>query len=301
MSEHVWIWEDAPDDSLGRWKPPSSSGDGGGGIDEHDAARATKLVANWCEGFVSALDLCPWARSSLRTPGAMRFFLVPPSREAMDGIMSESDPYEERRRMGEIVDAVAGRFQAEILATDGDDDEDAASSEASALENAAIYFVVFLPNDETAATAAETAVLPESFYEFVDWFTELEEDWPEELDDVIVAPFHPAWEFGTVDGDEDADLADLEACLDYEKRSPYPLVTLVSAGVVDRAGATATESIGERNRRVLMEIEAEQRTRRGSPDGETEGSRHANYASVGELWRSAVYGDAAEEAKKRQC
>jgi len=38
----------------------------------------TKRTINWCNEFVMKLDLCPWAKASLQTKGAMRFFLVPP-------------------------------------------------------------------------------------------------------------------------------------------------------------------------------------------------------------------------------
>ena len=157
-------------------------------------------------------------RASLQTPGAMRFFLVPPS----DSISSES---KQRQHMETIVASVTERFQTEIL-TSTTECKDGDESPSAILEKAAIYFVVFLPNENESAT-----MLPESFFDFIDWFTELEEDWPEEYDNVIVAPFHPSWEFGGMDDDP---------CLDYEKRSPYPLVTLVSTDVVEKAGATVT-------------------------------------------------------------
>ena len=261
--EHVWIWQDEES-----WKQPDDS--------NVSAAQTTKsLVQNWCEKFVLELDLCPWAKASIQTPGAMRFFLVPPLSDASTEMLESMTADEidrldgkRRQRMEEIVQSVTKRFQDEILTYDGDDDE----TPSSILEKAAIYFVVFLPNDDMEGTTT-MPLLPDSFFDFIDWFTELEETWPEDSDNVIVAPFHPSWEFGDVD--------DLEACLDYEKRSPYPLVTLVSTDVVEKAGATVTEAIGEHNRQVLLDIEKEMKSQID--------------ASVGDLWLSAVYGKATEK------
>ena len=53
------------------------------------------------------------------------------------------------------------------------------------------------------------------FVDFYNWFDEMEATW-ELIDDVIVAPFHPDWVFA---GEPES--------LQYEKRSPYPTVTLL--------------------------------------------------------------------------
>lgn len=264
--DHVWIWQDEES-----WKQPDDS-------NVSAAQTAKSLVENWCEKFVLELDLCPWAKASIQTPGAMRFFLVPPLSDASSEMLESMTADEidrldgkRRQRMEEIVQSVTERFQDEILTYDGDGDE----SPSSVLEKAAIYFVVFLPNDDME-DANTVPLLPDSFFDFIDWFTELEETWPEESDNVIVAPFHPSWEFGGVD--------DVEACLDYEKRSPYPLVTLVSTDVVEKAGATVTEAIGEHNRQVLLNIEQESIQKKSQLN-----------ASVGDLWLSAVYGKATKK------
>ena len=254
------------------------------------------------------------------------------------------DEEHERQRMNSIIETVAQRFETEILnhpssngfdePQDDDNDEDDASlpesssSPSSVLERAAIYFVVFLSHDETRIPDAPPQpspplLLSESFPDFLDWFTELEEDWPEELDDVIIAPFHPRWEFGGGGGGggTEDDEYDDEACLDYEKRSPYPLVTLVSTGVVENAGTAVTEAIGDHNRDVLLGIEARSRRASGEDRDDvdedddhhhqstatdktssssssssiipaTEDNQHHGYRnkSVGELWRAAIYG-----------
>ncbi len=271
--EHVWIWHDEE-----TWRQPDDSK---GGMSVSVANTVKTLVQNWCEKFVLELDLCPWARASLQTQGAMRFFLVPPfqdtSSERLESMKTEDiDRLDDKQRqtMEDIVQSVTERFHNEILTYDSDSEE----HPSSILEKAAIYFVVFLPNEKTEATNT-ISLLPDSFFDFIDWFTELEETWPEESDNVIVAPFHPSWEFG---GTSDV----LEACLDYEKRSPYPIVTLVSTDVVEKAGASVTEAIGEHNRQVLLDIEQE------SMQQKKKSNRNA---SVRELWLSAVYGKAAKK------
>ncbi len=263
--EHVWIWEDDRGvDGSGIWKHPNDPDV------KKIAKEVTKLVTNWCKNFVLELDLCPWAKASLQTSGAMRFFLVPPLKpETDDGIDLEMFQEKLEQWMERIVEAAAEQFQAEILATESVDNNEASSIQ---LEKAAIYFVVFLPNDDDS-------LLPNSFVDFSYWFMDMEENWKEEYDDVIVAPFHPCWTFGQDDGDNHS----ITACLDYEKRSPYPLVTLVSTEVVENAGAVVTEAIGEHNEQVLVGIETEHKC-------DSNKKSHMN-ASVGDLWRSAVYGN----------
>jgi len=339
--EHVWIWEDDTEtESSGTWKRVEQTTQSGSQqqqqqqhqqqqqqmvpISASTTETVTSLVRNWCEDFVLALDLCPWAKASLQTRGAMRFFLVPPSFQASKAASASEMTLEERydleefetQRMGRIVDNVAGRFQAEILNPTTTTTTTAMASSLmepelecddaaapSVLERAAIYFVIFLSPTDTSSPSP-FPLLSDSFPDFIDWFTEMEDNWPEEFDDVIVAPFHPSWEFGSPSaGDYSVD-ANSEACLDYEKRSPYPLVTLVSTGVVEKAGMAVTEAIGEHNKGVLMGIE-EKKQQEGLPGNENreeeedgveskgmEGiakKSHAN-ASVAELWWSAVYG-----------
>jgi uncharacterized protein len=93
------------------------------------------------------------------------------------------------------------------------------------LESAAIFFIVFPACD---------------FGDYYNWFDEMEAEW-ELMDDVIVAPFHPDWVFA---GEPES--------LQFEKRSPYPTVTLVSTRVVDKAGEEATKQIGLQNEKTLL-------------------------------------------------
>lgn len=94
------------------------------------------------------------------------------------------------------------------------------------VESAAIFFVIF-PNCD--------------FADFYSWFDELEDTW-ELMDEVIVAPFHPDWTW--TKGESES--------LQFEKRSPYPTVSLVSTRVIDAAGEDVTRQIGVQNEKTLL-------------------------------------------------
>lgn len=83
----------------------------------------------------------------------------------------------------------------------------------------------------------------DDFSSFYSWFDELEARFEFQDDFVTLAPFHPEWQFG--DGPPE---------LDIEKQSPYPTVTIVCTSVIEKAGAAATEAIGEHNERVLLDM-----------------------------------------------
>jgi hypothetical protein len=93
--------------------------------------------------------------------------------------------------------------------------------------NKAIFFIVFLHENMM------------NFAAFYDWYVALEDEW-DLGDDVTLAPFHPNWTYG----DDDDPL-----CM--EKRSPYPLVSLVATRVIDQAGEAATERISATNEQIL--------------------------------------------------
>ena len=60
------------------------------------------------------------------------------------------------------------------------------------------------------------------FFEFHDWFEELEESFDNDF--VTLAPFHPEWQFGGGPVEHFFEL-------DFEKQSPYPTVTIVCTSV----------------------------------------------------------------------
>lgn len=82
-----------------------------------------------------------------------------------------------------------------------------------------------------------------SFEEFYDWYLDLEDSWLDQADGneqhtanfVTLAPFHPEWEY--VD----------KNVVQFEKRSPYPTVSIVSTAVIDKAGPSVTQQIGDTN------------------------------------------------------
>jgi hypothetical protein len=89
------------------------------------------------------------------------------------------------------------------------------------------------------------------FGDFYDWFCEVEESyWDIENDEdgsyiqdkITLAPFHPDWAF---DGDD--------VSLSFEKKAPYPTVTLVWTAVIDAAGEVVTNKIAEQNEATLCD------------------------------------------------
>jgi hypothetical protein len=98
--------------------------------------------------------------------------------------------------------------------------------------NVAIAFVVCQTNDW-------------DFYEFYDWFEELEQSFEDDF--CTLAPFHPEWQFGGGPVEHFLEL-------DIEKQSPYPTVTIVCTSVIDKAGEAATDQIAQHNERVLLEM-----------------------------------------------
>ena len=84
------------------------------------------------------------------------------------------------------------------------------------------------------------------FESFYNWFVDFEDSWveDEDNDDITLASFHPDWCFAS---DNTEDLV-----LSFEKKTPYPTVSIVSADVIDRAGETATKQIGLDNEKTLL-------------------------------------------------
>ena len=97
------------------------------------------------------------------------------------------------------------------------------------------------------------------FADFYTWFCTVEEDdWDDEdCDDsdegveddaqsqVTLAPFHPGWMF------EDDGTAATNPSLQFEKKSPYPTVTLVWTDVIDKAGPLVSSKIAAQNEITL--------------------------------------------------
>ncbi len=63
-------------------------------------------------------------------------------------------------------------------------------------------------------------------------------------DEITIAPFHPDWSFASSSSSQNP--------LDYEKKSPYPTISLVRSSVIIKAGEEATGRIGIHNEEVLQ-------------------------------------------------
>lgn len=227
------------DDQSKEWVPAST--------DFTDvSAMVVQSTYAWCHDFVLQLQLCPWAKASIETPSALQIFVIDPKDPLPANVVSPT----------EVIESLARRFQDFLEETTN------LPNQPSNLESAAIFFVVFAErngsttssrnsSNDTSTTSpmARTGLDFLDFLDFYDWFVELEDDWSQE--DVIVAPFHPQWSFATGDEDENDNLQNL----DFEKRSPYPTVSLVASRVVEAAGEEVTAKIGTHNEQVLLEAD----------------------------------------------
>jgi len=277
-SQHVCSFEQTSA-ILWRRQDASSSmaSDGGNKTDDvDDASTTTKTTATanksktksvqqtwqWCQHFVVPLNLCPWAPASVAAPGAMQFYVV--SSKSLPQTSSgfeyyyyndkhELEPTEEVEEdsssyLTSIVYSVAERFAGLIREFQQQQQlEKRNRSPAIDLAKVAIAFVI-LENEPQ-----ETS----SFEAFYNWFIRLEDYWIDQGDrtdpdsvynSVTLAAFHPQWEFGGNDYEDDDD----KSGLDYEKRSPHPTISLVWTDTIHAAGQEATERIAAHNEHLLQ-------------------------------------------------
>lgn len=186
---------------------------------------AINQTLRWCLNFVQELNLCPWAKLSLKDKMAIRLKVV----EQELGIdCFESIIRESAKELIRITD------------------------EGYVDENVAITFVIALP------AIHDGNCYDFEFDNFYDFSVDLEDrlfDEAEESsdnsniqigDEITIAPFHPDWAFASDSGD-----IELEA-VDFEKRSPLPTISLVKSLVIERAGEEATTRIGLNNEMTLQ-------------------------------------------------
>ena len=172
-----------------------------------------KETWNWCRNFIVPMQLCPWARKSLETTSALQIYV--------SYISTTNNPKKEQQTR--VVKDVALAYRDYI-------------QEFPALESTAIFFIIF-PDTVTDLSSSS------SFMDFYEWFEQLEDDW--DIDEVTVAAFSPDWQFG--------DDTDETLSLEFEKKSPYPTITLVSTKVIEQAGPAATEQISHQNYHTLSQ------------------------------------------------
>jgi len=137
-----------------------------------------------------------------------------------------------------------------------EDDDEEERGKKSIDPNVAITFVVAAPNRKNGAESEL------EFVHFHNFVNDLEQLLFEEADDIVndsreeipigdlvtIAPFHPDWTFAG--GFEKNN--SFQNPLDYEKRTPHPMVSLVRTSAIDAAGEESTRKILKHNEKVLM-------------------------------------------------
>lgn len=193
----------------------------------HDAIRQT---LRWCLNFVQELNLCPWAKLSLKDKMAIRLKVV------------------EQQLGMDCFESIIRESAKELIRI---------TDEGYVDENVAITFVIALP------ALHDGNCYDFEFDNFYDFSVDLEDrlfDEAEESsddsniqigDEITIAPFHPEWTFASDSGD-----IKLEA-VDFEKRSPFPTISLVKSLVIERAGEEATTRIGLNNKMILEQYGVE--------------------------------------------
>lgn len=190
---------------------------------------ATDTTFRWCDHFVQHLNLCPWAKLSLQSNNAVRI---------------------------KIVDQGAGLRMMEKVVRDSAKELIDITDRGEVDANVGITFVLAIPkNGENLSQDVPWDFEFEQFYDFaVDLedrlFDEAEVDDTADTmigDEITLAPFHPDWFFASEDSAS-------KNPLDYEKKSPYPTISLVRTSVIMQAGEDATGRIGIHNEQTLTEV-----------------------------------------------
>jgi hypothetical protein len=243
--DYSWIPQTAPSQLLS----PGSSDTVLWRVAPPDHAPVVETL-RWCRNFVLPLALCPWAAASVQQLQFSQQQQSSSSSSHADVVITDQNasitPYEptafapitpamqffsvkKSEDMERAVHHVARIFR------------DAVGVHKTIDPSVAIFFV--LCEDRSW-----------DFIDFYDWFCAVEEeDWDDEDDEsdedvqcqVTLAPFHPGWMF------EDDGTATTNPSLQFEKKSPYPTVTLVWTDVIDTAGPMVSSKIGAQNEITL--------------------------------------------------
>ena len=228
-----------------------------------NADYAVEATLRWCSDFVSKLNLCPWAKLSLAEQNAIRVKVVDQNLgiDSFERIVRDSGlellkltGHEKYSSDDDMVGQRGAGGEKDVQCID---------------PNVAITFIIALPPMmvvDVDCLDQEQQNLPDfnfaPFHDFVfdledrlfaeaDAFAEAEEE--SQLSDdaqipigdwITVAPFHPAWSFA---GDADSPVA-------WEKRTPFPTVSIVRSDAIEAAGEEATARIAKHNEEVLTDM-----------------------------------------------
>jgi len=199
------------------------------------AMEAIEASYRWSENFVRQLSLCPWAGSSLDAVGAIRYWVL-----LVDDI-NDDDIQNNKIILDRMEDILrdAGKHLKQI--TSSADDYLMHPIDPAV----AISFVILVSSKSSIASSQQPNHL--EFGDFHDFFLNLEDKLLDECDeyweqidntdedtlcnnkvpigcDITVAGFHPNWQFGSEDGSSS------DQSIDYEKRTPYPTISIVMSG-----------------------------------------------------------------------
>jgi len=199
------------------------------------AIEAIEATHRWSENFVRQLSLCPWAGSSLDAVGAIRYWVL-----LVDDI--NDDDIQNNKIILDTMEEIvrdAGKHLKQITTNANDGLLDPIDPAV------AISFVILMSSKSSIASSQRPNHL--EFSDFHDFFLNLEDKLLDECDEyweqidntdedtlcnnevpigccVTVAGFHPQWQFGSEDGSSS------DQSIDYEKRTPYPTISIVMSG-----------------------------------------------------------------------
>mmetsp|Transcript_1084 Transcript_1084/g.2364 ORF Transcript_1084/g.2364 Transcript_1084/m.2364 type:complete len:295 (+) Transcript_1084:34-918(+) len=206
----------------------------------------------WSQHFVRRFNLCPWAGGSIDIDSAVRhhiLFLRNLDRREMEGAVRSAGA-----ELMRCLDAgeVSERYGIAFVTFLKKADDETKNKDARMLSN-------------QSGSAFEYGDFYEIFLELEDAFLdEAEDGWETGVSRIgsrtTIAAFHPKWVFAE---------SNAEDSINYEKRSPFPTISIVSSAAIDRLmdheihgtygeSATATVAVGEHNERILKEVGSEE-------------------------------------------
>lgn len=206
------------------------------------ALNSINATHRWASHFVRPLQLCPWAASSLDTLGAIRYWVL-----LIDDYTHDNSDVRNENVVLHHMEQMVREAGVQLEQITQPNSENMKPIDPSA----AISFVICAPYNSSCGDDIEVEFEP--FHEF---FIDLEDRLLDECDDywdgidttrnnddsvennesdipqgckITIAAFHPHWRFNTQGGANDMK----ESAVDYEKRTPYPTISIVMSSAID--------------------------------------------------------------------